>query len=122
MPNDTIDILFCVDNLENSRCFASNRRPIRLTYKYRQMFNLQKGYTLQDIYDNLLGVELAFIRRKVVNGQKIDDDYVIDKGIFKEIMGGIVGFDCTNIVLDVDGNEVLISPSRIFYPNVDNKS
>ena len=113
---DNIDYLFCVDDLNNSRTFASNKREIRLTYKYRQMFNLKIGYTLEDIFNNLNGVELVFIRRRVVDGIKIDNDYVIDKGIVKDIQGAFAGWDITNIILDVNGSEVLVSPQRLYYP------
>tara|TARA_B100001142_G_C13887557_1_gene482548 strand:+ start:153 stop:596 length:444 start_codon:yes stop_codon:yes gene_type:complete len=114
---DNIDYLFCVDNLINSRTFASNKREIRLTYKYRQMFNLKIGYTLEDIFNNLNGVELVFIRRRVVDGIKIDNDYVIDKGIFKDIQGVFAGWDSTNIILDVNGSETKVGPHRVFYFN-----
>tara|TARA_Y100000589_G_C26985209_1_gene560287 strand:- start:188 stop:640 length:453 start_codon:yes stop_codon:yes gene_type:complete len=113
---NNIDQLFCIDSMANSRVFASNRREIRLTYKYRQMFNLEKGYTVKDICDNLQGIELAFIRRRVVDGVKIDNDFVIDKGIFKDIQGVGMGWDYTNIILDINGNEIMASPQRIFYP------
>lgn len=114
---ENIDYLFCVDSLNNSRIFSSNKREIRLTYKYRQMFKLDAGYTLRDIFNILLGTELVFIRRRVVDGIKIDDNYVIDKGIFKDIQGGTVGWDVTNIILDVGGVETHVCPDRIFYPN-----
>tara|TARA_Y100000741_G_scaffold351594_1_gene322818 strand:- start:885 stop:1343 length:459 start_codon:yes stop_codon:yes gene_type:complete len=114
---DNIDYLFCIDNLQNSRVFASNKREIRLTYKYRQMFNLNSGYTLEDIFNCLKDIELAFIRRRVVDGIKIDNDFVIDKGIFKDIQGGTAGWDYTNIILDVNGNETKVSPHRVFYFN-----
>ena len=114
---DNIDYLFCVDNLQNSRVFASNRRELRLTYQYRQMFNLNPEYTLEDIFNCLKDVEVAFIRRRVVDGVKINDDYVIDKGIVKDIVGGIAGWDCTNIILDVNGNETQVSPQRVYYIN-----
>ena len=35
---NTLDYLFCVDNLENTRCFARNKRPLCITKKYRQKF------------------------------------------------------------------------------------
>lgn len=114
---DNIDYLFCVDDLNNSRTFASNKREVRLTYKYRQMFNLNDGYTVEDILNCLKNIELAFIRRRVVDGIKIDNDYVIDKGIVKDIQGVFAGWDCTNIILDVNGSETKVGPHRVFYFN-----
>lgn len=113
---DNIDYLFCIDSLDNSRVFASNKREIRLTYKYRQMFKLNNGYKVKDIFNCLKDIELAFIRRRVVDGIKIDNDFVIDKGIFKDIQGGCT-WDYTNIILYVDGNETKVSPHRVFYFN-----
>ena len=38
-----LDYLFCVDSMTNSRCFASNKRDLCITKKYREKFDLKKN-------------------------------------------------------------------------------
>ena len=38
----TLETPFCVDDMKNTRCFSSHKRPIRIIKKYRDLYGLKK--------------------------------------------------------------------------------
>tara|TARA_B100001564_G_scaffold158881_1_gene133510 strand:- start:60 stop:560 length:501 start_codon:yes stop_codon:yes gene_type:complete len=113
----TLEPIFCVDNMINTKCFSSHKRPIRIIKKYREEFKLEKGYKLGDIIKALKGKTMYVVRRDVdENGIKIDDTYVIVEGIVEDIEPyRIDEYDHTNLLLDFGHKKEPISINRVFF-------
>ena len=120
---DTLDYLFCVDSMNNSKIFAQGTRYIRITKKYRDKFNLKKGYTVKDINEVLNGVNVLIVKRNIINGIKQDDKYIIVEGIFSEIVSNLsditlknsnLMYQYVNINVKINNKTELISPDRVF--------
>lgn len=110
-----IDYLFCVDSLENTRCFSSNKRYMCLTNKYRSKFNLEKGYGYKDIDKCLKGVELVAFKRKVdENGIKNNDEFDMERGYYEGLDIFSFGYDSLNIIINIDGESKKYSPERVY--------
>lgn len=110
---ENLENVFCVDSLENTKIFTIYRRDLRITKNLRDLFGLKEGYTSQDIEKNLKEKEVFVVRRDTINGIKQDDKYVIDKGIIKDIYGGL-SYDNYNINIKINNKNELVSPDRIF--------
>jgi len=110
---ENLENVFCVDSLENTKIFTIYKRELRLTKNLRDLFDLKKGYTLKDIEKNLKEKDILVIRRDTINGVKQDDKYVIDKGVIKDIYGGL-SYDNYNINVKINYKNELVSPDRIF--------
>ena len=110
-----IDYLFCVDSLESTRCFSSNKRYLCLTNKYRNKFNLEKGYGYKDIDKCLKGVELVTFKRKVdENGKKINDEFEMERGYYEGLDVFGLGYDSLNIIINIDGELKKYAPERVY--------
>ena len=116
---ETLETPFCVDNMQNTHIFSSNKRPIRVNKKYRDLYGLKQGYTLNDIIEVFKGQIMYVVRRDVdKNGNKIDDKYVIVEGIVENIEPMISDdYDCTNLIMNfTDSNqEEKTSINRVFF-------
>ena len=113
--NIEIDYLFCVDSLENTRCFSSNKRDLCLTNKYRSKFNLEKDYGYVDIDKSLKGIELVAFKRKVdENGEKKNDEFEMETGYYEglDILG--FGYDSLNIIININGELKKYTPYRVY--------
>ena len=110
---ENLENVFCVDSLENTKIFTIYKRELRLTKNLRDLFDLKKGYTLKDIEKNLKEKDILVIRRDTINGVKQVDKYVIDKGVIKDIYGGL-SYDNYNINVKINYKNELVSPDRIF--------
>ena len=110
---ENLENVFCVDSLENTKIFTLYKRELRLTKNLRDLFDLKKGYSRQDIEKNLKEKEVLIVRRDTINGIKQDNKYVIDKGIIKDIYGGL-SYDSYNINVKINDKNELVSPDRIF--------
>lgn len=110
---ENLENVFCVDSLENTKIFTIYKRDLRITKKLRDLFDLKEGYTRHDIEKNLKEMEVLVVRRDTINGIKQDDKYVIDKGIIKDIYGGL-SYDNYNINVKINNKNELVSPDRIF--------
>ena len=115
---DKLDYLFCVDSCENSKIFASNKRNLCLTNKYRLKYKLEKGYNYNDIRVVLKNQDVVVIRRKVENGLKIDNNYVIDEGKFVDIETFGYGYDNLNILVNINGCIKQYAPHRVYIRNL----
>ena len=112
---NNLNYLFCIDSMENTRIFASNKRNLCLTYKYRNKFNLKKDYGYSAIDRCLKGMELVVFRRRVdSNGKKINNEYVMEKGYYEglDILGH--GYDSLNIKVNIDGELKKYIPERVY--------
>ena len=113
---DKLDYLFCVDSIHNTRVLCANKRRICLTYKYRNKFKLLKNYKLKTIEKSLKNIELSCIKRKLdYNGNKIDNSYEIERGIFQGFSRYVnLGYDLTNVIVNVKGKNKEYSCCRVF--------
>tara|TARA_Y100000385_G_scaffold269736_1_gene308058 strand:- start:6296 stop:6802 length:507 start_codon:yes stop_codon:yes gene_type:complete len=120
---DTLDYLFCVDSINNTKIFAQGTRYIRITKKYRDKFNLKKGYIVEDINKVLNGVNVLIVKRDIINGIKQDDKYIIAEGKFSEIVSNLsditlknsnLMYQYVNINVKINNKNEIISPDRVF--------
>ena len=117
LPQDEIDKLdeiFCVDSLENTRCFSINAREIRVVKKYRELFNLKEDYTINDIIKAFKDQKMVVVRRKKINGIKQNDILVAEEGLFVSIEDN-GRYDWTNIIININNINEEISPNRVFF-------
>ena len=122
LQKDEIEMLetpFCVDDMIRTKCFSSHKRSIRVIKKYRDLYGLKEGYTLNDIIKVFKDKTMYVVRRALdENGNKIDDKYVIVEGIVKNIepMCGDE-YDCTNLIMYFNNinQEEKISIDRVFF-------
>tara|TARA_Y100000589_G_C27176099_1_gene638835 strand:+ start:1136 stop:1639 length:504 start_codon:yes stop_codon:yes gene_type:complete len=116
---ETLETPFCVDDMVRSKCFSSHKRSIRIIKKYRDLYGLKEGYSLNDIIEVFKGKTMYVVRRALDdNGNKIDDKYVVVEGTVKTIKPMIGDeYDCTNLVMNFyDTNEEeKISIDRAFF-------
>jgi len=114
---ETIETPFCVDDMLNTKCFSSHKRPIRINKKYREKFGLKEEYTLSDIIDVFKNKKIYTVRRDIDEyGNKIDDKYVIIEAIVVDIQPIIYDeYDYTNLMLDFGDKEELVSINRVFF-------
>ena len=114
---ETIETPFCVDDMLNTKCFSSHKRPIRINKKYREKFGLKEEYTLSDIIDVFKNKKIYTVRRDIDEyGNKIDDKYVIIEATVVNILPMICDeYDYTNLMLDFGDKEELVSINRVFF-------
>lgn len=111
---DKLDEIFCVDSLENTRCFSINAREIRVVKKYRDLFNLKEGYTTNDIIETFKDQKMIVVRRKKINGIKQDNIYVAEEGLFVSIEDNR-RYDCTNIIININNINEEVGACRVFF-------
>lgn len=111
---DKLDEIFCVDSLENTKCFSINAREIRVVKKYRELFNLKQDYTIDDIIKAFKDQKMVVVRRKKINGIKQNDILVAEEGLFVSIEDK-GRYDWTNIIININNINEEISPSRVFF-------
>ena len=114
---ETIETPFCVDDMLNTKCFSSHKRPIRVIKKYREKFGLKHGYILSDIIDTFKKKKMYAVRRDTdKNGHKMDDKFVIVEAYVVDIQPMFSDeYDCTNLMLDFGEKEELVSINRVFF-------
>ena len=116
---ETLETPFCVDDIKRTKCFSSYKRSIRIIKKYRDLYGLSEGYSLNDIIEALKGKTMYVVRRALdENGNKIDDKYVVVEGTVKTIKPMIGDeYDCTNLVMNFNNSneEEKISIDRAFF-------
>ena len=116
---ETLETPFCVDDMKNTRCFSSHKRPIRVIKKYRDLYGLKEGYTLYDIIEVFKGKTMYVVRRALdENGNKMDDKYVIVEGTVVNIEPMIGDeYDCTNLIMNFNDSkqEERASINRVFF-------
>lgn len=116
---ETLETPFCVDDMKRTKCFSSYKRSIRIIKKYRDLYGLSEGYSLNDIIEALKGKTMYVVRRALdENGNKIDDKYVVVEGTVKTIKPMIGDeYDCTNLVMNFNNSneEEKISIDRAFF-------
>ena len=111
---NTLDPIFGVGSLENTRILSMHKRELRVTKKYTDKYNFPVNYRIEDIVNKLEGIEMLIVRRPVINGKKIDDKLIIQKGIFCNINNYGYGYDMCNIELKINNVKELIGPDRVF--------
>ena len=116
---ESLETPFCVDNMENSRCFSSHKRSIRVIKKYRDLYGLKEGYTLYDIIEAFKGKKMYVVRRDLdENGNKIDNKYVMVEGTVVNIepMYGDE-YEFTNLIMNFNdpAQDERTSINRVFF-------
>ena len=113
----TLETPFCVDDMHNTRCFSSHKRSIRVIKKYRDKFNLKKGYTFYDINDAFKDKKMTIVRRALdENGVKKDDEYTMVEATFITIQPMFADeYYGTNILFQFEDKQEPISLDRAFF-------
>ena len=115
-----LDPIFCVDSLSNTRILSMHKREIRVIKKFREKFGFPDNYKLKDIIDKFNNCNIRIVRRPVRNGIKIDEELIIENGIFMSIDSYGFSYDTCNIKVKINDEYHLVSPDRVYFLNNNN--
>lgn len=108
-----LEYLFCVDDLANTRILSSNMRPLRVTKNIRQKFKISDNFNEKELNNKLSNIKVGIIRRKEINGIKIDGEYFIDFGTLQSIEN-INCFQISIIYILTKNGLEKIRPNRVY--------
>ena len=104
-----LEPLFCTQSLEITKIFCSHMRPLCITKTVSENLQLDKQQIDEEIVKKLIGKKVGIVRRKVENGIKLDNVFIVEEGVIENIEKYSC-FEWASIII----NNQSIVPQRVF--------
>lgn len=104
-----LESLFCTQSLEITKIFCSHMRPLCITKTVSENLKLNKQEIDEEIVKKLIGTKVGIVRRKVENGIKLDDVFIIEEGVIENIEK----YSCIEWASIIINNQHIL-PQRVF--------
>ena len=105
--------VFCVGGLSDTHILSQIMRPLKILNTVLLKYDLTQNSTQDDIINKMADIDIVIVRRKVVDCIKIDNEYILQKAKFINIINSHCYY-LSEITIDNGDCIENVRPGRVF--------